>query len=131
MSKKKDPLEGAEEMGTTLEDFVIEQKITAFTNAYECCEVEKFATKVFDETKLRAFFKAYPCSLGDPLTIYLNRLEAAGFVMRVSMMEEPAIFVMEKAVGGMALLEEGLREDCNGIAAHKDQTDGETVGREP
>lgn len=105
MTKKKDPLEGASEQGTTLADFVIEQKITAFEEAYQPCEVEKLASKWFDETKLRTFFKAYPCSLGDPLTIYLDRLHDKGFRMKVGAMEEPVIFVTEREVGNTGLLE--------------------------
>ena len=105
MTKKKDPLEGASEQGTTLADFVIEQKITAFEEAYQPCEVEKLASKWFDDTKLRTFFKAYPCSLGDPLTIYLDRLQDKGFRMKVGAMEEPVIFVTEREVGNTGLLE--------------------------
>lgn len=99
MTKKKDPMEGAEEQGTKLEDFVIEQKITAFTRTYQPCPA-RMATKTFNETNLRTFFKAYPCTLGDPLTIYLNRLEKEGFSMEVDMMDEPCIFVCEKATEG-------------------------------
>lgn len=96
MGKKKDPLEGAEEQGTKLEDFVIEQKISAFINTYQPCSAA-LSTKTFNETALRTFFKAYPCTLGDPLTIYLNMLEQEGYVMGVDYMDEPAIFVCEKA----------------------------------
>lgn len=102
MGKKKDPLEGAEEQGTKLEDYVIEQKITAFIKTYQPCSAS-LATKTFTETNLRTFFKAYPCSLGDPLTIYLDRLEEAGFSMSVDLMDEPAIFVCEKATEGCLL----------------------------
>ena len=103
MSKKKDPLEGAEDQGTKLEDFVIEQKITAFKEAYQPVPVS-LATKVFDEIKLRTFFKAYPCSLGDPLTIYLNRLEDAGFRMVAGESDEPVIYVTEKDMSGAGVL---------------------------
>lgn len=104
MAKKKDPLEGASEQGTTLADFVLEQKITAFVEAYQPCD-EKVASKWFDETKLRTFFKAYPCTLGDPLTIYLNRLEDKGFKMKVGAMEEPVIYVTERDIAPMGLLD--------------------------
>lgn len=105
MGKKRDPLEGASEQGTTIEDFVIPQKVEAFCEAYQQVEHERLATQIFDETKLRTFFKAYPCSLGDPLTVYLKRLENHGYKMQVSTMNEPAIFVTEKRVGGLALLD--------------------------
>ena len=46
MGKKKDPLEGAEEQGTKLEDFVIEQKISAFIKTYQPCSAA-LSTKTF------------------------------------------------------------------------------------
>nr|WP_288282213.1 hypothetical protein [uncultured Prevotella sp.] len=103
--KKKDVFEEAKEEGASLEDFVIPQKIDAFVDAFQPVEGESAATLFFDETKLRTFFKAYPTKLGDPLTIYLSRLEDKGFVMKVGMMNEPAIFVTERAVGGMTLID--------------------------
>ena len=99
MARKKEAPEGNEEQKATLADFVIEQKITAFTRTYQPCTA-RFATKTFNETNLRTFFKAYPCTLGDPLTIYLNRLEEEGFKMEVDMMDEPCIFVCERATEG-------------------------------
>ena len=57
--KKKDVYEEAEREGTTIEDYIIPQKVQAFIDAYEPVAQQKFATTIFDETKLRAFFKAY------------------------------------------------------------------------
>ena len=59
--KKKDIYEEAEKEGTKLEDYVIPQKIDAFCEAYQPVEQERMATQIFDETRLRTFFKAYPC----------------------------------------------------------------------
>ena len=59
--------------GTSLEDFIVPQKITAFTNAYEPCQPYE-ATDKFDDARLREFFKAYVCTCGDPLSVYLDRL---------------------------------------------------------
>lgn len=97
MPRKKDPLEGAEEKGTTLEDFIIPQKLHAFTEAYAPVDKERLASDIFDDAKLRTFFKAYPCSLGDPLVLYLGALEMKGYKMRVAASGEPALFVVEKA----------------------------------
>lgn len=108
MSKKnKDILEEAKKEGTTLYDFVITQKVDAFVSAYLPVNNPRADTQYFDETKLRQFFKAYPCTLGDPLTIYLSLLEQEGFYMKVSTMNEPAIFVTEREVGDAI----GLLED--------------------
>lgn len=98
MARKKDPLEGASEQGVTIEDFIIPQKIRAFSEAYQNVEEERFATLIFDEKRLRDFFKAFPCSLGDPLKGYLERLETLGFRMQVCTAGEPAIFVIEKTL---------------------------------
>ena len=99
LGKKKEAPESSEEQKATLADFVIEQKITAFTRTYQPCPA-RLATKTFNDTNLRTFFKAYPCTLGDPLTIYLNRLEEEGFTMEVDMMDEPCIFVCERVTEG-------------------------------
>lgn len=104
--KKKDVYEEAQKEGTTLEDYIIPQKIDAFVEAFQPVEQQKLATKTFDETALRVFFKAYVTTLGDPLVIYLARLEEKGFKMTVSISaNEPAILVTERAVGGTGLLE--------------------------
>lgn len=96
--KNKDILEEAKAEGTTLYDFVITQKVDAFCAAYQPVDREALATQRFDETRLRTFFKAYPCTLGDPLTIYLSLLEQEGFYMKVSTMNEPVILATERAV---------------------------------
>lgn len=80
----------------SLEDFVIPQKVDAFLRAFESCPVDDEESEQFDETRLRTFFKAYPCKLGDPLTIYLSKLEKAGFTMEVGVSGEPSIFVKTK-----------------------------------
>lgn len=99
MAKKKtDTYEEAKEQGTSLDAFVIPQRIRAFADAYEPCQ-ERLATESFDETRLRNFFKAWPTSLGDPLTLYLDALECHGFKLQVGRSGELSIFVVEKMVG--------------------------------
>lgn len=96
MAKKKtDPYDEAKEQGTTLEAFIMPQKVEAFKDAYQPC-AENLATEIFDETRLRNFFKAWLTSLGDPLVLYLRDLEDAGFKLRVGRIGEPAIFVTER-----------------------------------
>lgn len=102
--KRKNTDEDEEKKGPSLEDFVVHEKIKAFIDAYMPTDTERLASEVFDDARLRTFFKAYPCSLGDPLTIILSYLTAAGFQMRVSDNGEPAIFVINKE-SGLHLLE--------------------------
>lgn len=99
--RKKEDIEEQEKQGTTLEDFVVPQKVRAFSEAYEGVDDERMATDIFDDARLRQFFKAYPNSMGDPLTIYLDRLEDNGFRLQVSATGEPAIFVTEKPKSGL------------------------------
>lgn len=94
--KKADATEGIEKEGTSLADFVIPQKVAAFINSYDPTDDDRKATDVFDDARLRQFFKAYPCMHGDPLTLYLQMLSDAGFSMRVSISGEPAIFAIAK-----------------------------------
>ena len=98
MSKKnKDILEEAKKEGTTLYDFVITQKVDAFVSAYLPVNNPRADTQYFDETKLRQFFKAYVCGLGDPLALYVEDLKMAGFQMQVSLgTGEPCIFAIRK-----------------------------------
>lgn len=98
--KKKDIYEEAEQQGTTLEDFLLPQKLTAFVEAYQPVASERMATQMFNEGRLRSFFNAQICTLGDPLRLYLAALEAHGFRMEVHTTGEPVILCTEKRVGG-------------------------------
>lgn len=88
--------ENEQQRGVTLDDFVAPQKVSAFCSKYEPAEKQTFTTEVFNEVRLREYFKADVCSVGDPLKRYLEMLEAAGFNMRTSIQGEPAIFAKEK-----------------------------------
>lgn len=77
----------------TMEDFIIPQKVDAFTQTYSPVNTQTQTCEVFNDARLREFFKAVPIpGLGDPLVDYLEMLEARGFFMRVSLTGEPAIF---------------------------------------
>lgn len=77
---------------TTLLDFVVPQKVDAFYRAYTPCDYEDETTEIFTDSRLREFFKAWPCSLGDPLAEYVSLLVERGFEMNVSVTGEVAIF---------------------------------------
>lgn len=95
MSKKKD-VDNEQGGGVTLEDFIVPAKLDAFIGHYAPAEKESTCDEVFTDAKLRQFFKAWPCSLGDPLSVYMERLRIAGFTMGVSIGGEPALFVNQK-----------------------------------
>lgn len=86
--------------GTCLEDFIVPEKIKAFTSYYKPARDESSCDEVFSDAKLRQFFKAWPCSLGDPLSVYANILRMKGFNMGVSLSGEPAYFVCLREKGG-------------------------------
>lgn len=79
-----------------LEDFIVPQKIVAFREYYKPVAQQGLNTEVFTDARLREFFKAYITKVGDPLAVYVERLENLGFKMRVSIMGEPAILVEER-----------------------------------
>jgi hypothetical protein len=82
----------------SLRDFVVEQKISAFIHGYAPCKEGDTGYEQFDDARLREVFKAYVCSLGDPLKLYLDDLSMAGFQMTCSMLTgEPCIFARRKA----------------------------------
>ena len=77
-----------------LSDYVIEEKVAAFVRAFKPCKEFDAGCEAFDEARLRDFFKATVCGLGDPLKLYINDLMLKGFRMEVSQMtDEPTIFV--------------------------------------
>lgn len=92
MAKNKD----TEEQGTTILDFVVPQKVDAFVEAFQPTDIESELTEFFTDSKLREFFKAWPCSLGDPLATYLDMLSQHGFRMRVTITGEPAVLAIRK-----------------------------------
>ena len=77
-------------------DFVAVQKVNAFCKRYEPVTHQDYDTEVYNEIRLRNFFKADVCPYGDPLTVYLDILEQRGYTMTVSLQDEPVILVKEK-----------------------------------
>ena len=86
---------GEEKKAVSLEDFFIYDKVMAFARKYRPVKEQTFSTEVFNEERLREFFKAYVFPLGDPLKLYLQELYIKGFEMSVSVSGEPAILVEE------------------------------------
>lgn len=80
----------------TIEDFVSNHKVIAFCKAYMPADAEGEGVEVFNDSHLRKYFQAYPRNIGDPLNVYLDRLERNGFWMQTSVQGEPAIFVRRK-----------------------------------
>lgn len=67
-----------------LRDYVIEEKVSAFVRYYDSCDEFDPNCEPFDESRLRDFFKATVCGLGDPLKLYIEDLTLAGFRLEVS-----------------------------------------------
>lgn len=80
-----------------LSDYVIPEKVSAFVRAYMPCNEFDAGCESFDEARLRVFFKATICGMGDPLKLYIEDLKMAGFRMDVSITTgEPTIFAIRK-----------------------------------
>lgn len=80
-----------------LSDYVIPEKVWAFTRYYKPCKEYDPGYESFDEARLRDFFKATVCGLGDPLKLYIEELAGSGFRMEVSELTgELTIFAVHK-----------------------------------
>lgn len=83
--ESKDPKEA-------LRAYVIEGKVYAFVTRYEPCDDEFEADEAFTDSTLRKWFNAYPKTVGDPLTLYMDELAAHGFRMVASaILGEPVL----------------------------------------
>ena len=81
----------------SLRDFIVPAKVSAFVHGYAPCSEGDDGYEQFDDARLREVFKAYVCSLGDPLALYIEDLQMAGFQMACSMVTgEPCIFARRK-----------------------------------
>lgn len=81
----------------TLRDFMVPEKVNAFVHSYEPCDEFTPGAERFDDARLREYFKAYVCPLGDPLSLYIEDLKLADFRMVTSVATNiPCIFVKLK-----------------------------------
>lgn len=77
-------------------NFYISEKADSFIDKYEPCNERDPMCVRFTESKLRSYFKAYVCTNGDPMKLYMLKLKIAGFNMSVSITGDPVMFVKEK-----------------------------------
>ena len=81
----------------SLRDFIVSAKVSAFVRGYVPCREGDPGYEQFDDARLREVFKAYVCSLGDPLKLYVEDLQMFGFQMACSMVTgEPCIFARRR-----------------------------------
>ena len=100
-SKKKqqygfDIVNNDEQAEVTLQDFVIPEKIEAFGNQYKPLDHWTEDCEIFNDARLREYFKAIVCPLGDPLSLYLQELGYKGFRMQNDESGEPVIYCRAK-----------------------------------
>ena len=91
-----DIVDNDEQAEVTLQDFVIPAKIEAFGNQYEPQNHWTDGCEVFYDARLREYFKAIVCPLGDPLSLYLQELGYKGFHMQNDESGEPVIYCRAK-----------------------------------
>jgi len=81
----------------SLRDFIVPAKVSAFVHGYAPCNEGEDGYEQFDDARLREVFKAYVCTLGDPLKLYVEDLQMAGFKMEISMATgDPCIFARKR-----------------------------------
>lgn len=81
----------------SLKDFMVPEKVSAFVHDYEPCDEFDPGAERFDDGRLREYFKAYVCGLGDPLSLYIEDLKMDSFKMVTSLATgKPAIFARRK-----------------------------------
>ncbi len=81
----------------SLADFIVYAKIEAFSHGFKPADELDPGSEGFDDAKLREYFKAYVCSLGDPLALYIDALTDMGFKMVTSLAtNKPTIFVVPR-----------------------------------
>lgn len=91
-----DIVDNDEQVEVTLQDFVIPAKIEAFGIQYEPQNHWTDGCEVFNDARLREYFKAIVCPLGDPLSLYLQELGYKGFHMQNDESGEPVIYCRAK-----------------------------------
>ena len=91
-----DLVDNDEQVEVTLHDFVIPAKIEAFGNQYDPQNHWTDGCEVFNDARLREYFKAIVCPLGDPLSLYLQELGYKGFHMQNDESGEPVIYCRAK-----------------------------------
>ena len=87
-----DIVDNDEQAEVTLQDFVIPSKIEAFGKQFEPLDHWTEDCEVFNDARLREYFKAIVCPLGDPLSLYLQELSYQGFRMQNDESGEPVIY---------------------------------------
>lgn len=79
-----------------LVNFYMEDKAAEFIAKYQPCNERDPMVIRFTDSKLRSYFKAYVCTNGDPLKIYMMRLRLAGFHYSTDITGEMVINVKER-----------------------------------
>lgn len=80
----------------TLEDFVTLGKVDAFCRRYKPCIHWREDCDVFNDARLREYFKAVVCQCGDPLNLYTDILQQRGFRMVDDESGEPVIYALPR-----------------------------------
>ena len=74
-----DIVDNDEQAEVTLQDFVIPAKIEAFCSQYKPLDHWVDGCEVFNDARLREYFKEIVCQLGDPLSLYLQKMSNQGY----------------------------------------------------
>lgn len=77
-------------------NFYMEDKAAEFIDKYTPCNEQDPLMIRFTDSRLRSYFKAYVCTNGDPMKIYMLRLRLAGFHFSTDITGELVLIVKER-----------------------------------
>lgn len=100
-------------------NFYMEDKAAQFIIKYEPCNERDPLAIRFTDSKLRSYFKAYVCTNGDPLKIYMMRLRLAGFYYSTDITGELVLTVKERSFQkGETSWMQQMEESCSSAEPH-------------
>lgn len=102
-----------------LVNFYMEDKAAQFIIKYEPCNERDPLAIRFTDSKLRSYFKAYVCTNGDPLKIYMMRLRLAGFYYSTDITGELVLTAKERNFqkGDTSWMQQ-MEESCSSTEVH-------------
>lgn len=82
----------------SLINFYVSNRATAFIEHYQPCDENDLGAERISEIKLRSLLKAYVCSVGDPLKLYMLQLKMAGYSFSIDITGEEVMYVKPRSV---------------------------------
>lgn len=79
-------------------NFYVSNRATAFIEHYQPCDENDLGAERISEIRLRSLLKAYVCSVGDPLKLYMLQLKMAGYSFSIDITGEEVMYVKPRSL---------------------------------